>query len=329
MSLRESPPVKSNDVAWHTNISLAGRSTWRIGGPAHWIAQPQTPDALAHLLKEWPDETPRLMLGGGSNILFDDDGFHGIVIDLSRFFARSTLLEEGASTLMDHPATPGQRAEGGSERDQVLRVDAGVNTRTMAHTARRLGLGGAEFLAGIPGTIGGALRMNAGAYGSEMRNIMIQALVMDDCGEAHILTPETLGMDYRTTTLPAGWILLRADFRLHPDDPAAIRSRMQAYNRKRAASQPLRYPSAGSTFKNPPSAPLAWRLIDDAGMRGYRVGDAQVSEKHSNFLINRGAATSDEMRALITRVRKRVAQRCGIELELEVAIFDTDGPRSG
>lgn len=257
---------------------------------------------LQPLLRTWPDDLPRLLLGGGSNILVDDNGFHGVVLDLQRM-DQITLL----------PA---------SERDGVvyLQAEAGVGTRLLAHFARSHGLTGAEFLSGIPGRVGGALRMNAGAYGQTMQDIVRSCDLMDTEGTIHTYPVQQLGMGYRTTQIPPDWVFLSARFALQRGDPLAIRERMRVLNRKRRASQPLRFPSAGSTFKNPPSGPLAWQWIEAAGLRGAREGQAQVSEQHCNFLINRGGARSRDMRVLIDRVREGVDKVGGGPLALEVGI---------
>ncbi|MBF0400340.1 MAG: UDP-N-acetylmuramate dehydrogenase [Magnetococcales bacterium] len=284
------------------NAPLAARTTWKIGGPARWLIQPESVSGLQQLLLTWPAELPRLLLGGGSNILVDDNGFHGVILDLTGRMNRLTLLSSPTDDTV------------------LLRAEAGASTRTLAHFARSHGLTGAEFLAGIPGSVGGALRMNAGAYGSEMAAIVVACELLDAEGEMHTLPVQQLGMGYRTTRIPADWIFLSAQLVLQRGDPVAIRERMRSLNRARRNSQPLAFPSAGSTFKNPPSGPLAWQWIEAAGMRGAWEGHAQVSEKHCNFLINRGGARSRDMRVLIDRVRTGVDKAGGGELALEVGI---------
>ncbi|MEO5376386.1 MAG: UDP-N-acetylmuramate dehydrogenase [Magnetococcus sp. DMHC-6] len=286
---------------------LAPRTTWRMGGVARWLVQPLDLPDLYHLVTRWPAGVPRLLLGGGSNLLIDDAGFSGIVIDLSAHFNKITL-EESSNGI-----------------SKTLQVGAGVSTRHLAHQARHLGLTGTEFLSGIPGTFGGAIWMNAGAYGHEMKDILQEVDLMDPEGGMHTLPVEQLGMSYRQTKIDPNWFVIGGKIRLRPDHPPAILARMRHLNRLRAQSQPLRYPSAGSTFRNPPTGPKAWQLIDAAGLRGYRYGDAQVSEKHSNFLINCGQAKTADMLELIDQVQKKVALTSGIHLQLEVCFVPAHG----
>lgn len=288
-------------------VPLGPRTTWRIGGPARWLAQPRDAAALIRLLQDVPATMPWMVLGGGSNLLVDDQGFAGLVIDPTRHLTGITL----------EPASPGAAT-------RILNVGAGARVQAVAHCARRHGLTGAEFLAGIPGSVGGAIRMNAGAYGGDMQGILIAAEAVDPTGQQHHLTPEDLAMGYRTTALPGDWILLSARLQLRPDDPERIRQEMRTLNRRRLASQPLALPSAGSVFRNPPGE-SAWRLIDAAGMRHMREGNAQVAATHCNFFLNLGQASSADMRRLIDRVRQAVARHCGIQLQLEVKIVHPQG----
>ncbi|MBF0624509.1 MAG: UDP-N-acetylmuramate dehydrogenase [Magnetococcales bacterium] len=279
-----------------------------MGGPARWLVQPVDLAELAGLLaglarlEDGPphEQLPWVVLGGGSNLLVDDAGYPGVVIDLTR--GCGSLVRQGATIL----------------------AGAGVTTRALAHFARREGLTGAEFLAGIPGTIGGALRMNAGAYGGDMARMLEQAEVMDPRGERHRRTPEQLGMGYRTCNLPADWLFTGAEFRLTPGDPQAIRQRMRELNQRRRQSQPLEFPSAGSVFKNPPGT-QAWRLIREAGLAGVRRGRAEISERHCNFFINRGGARAADMMALMAQARAAVRQRTGVVLEPEVRLLGGPG----
>lgn len=287
-------------------VPLAPRTTWRIGGPARFLVEPAGEGDLARLLTQLPDDLPRVVLGGGSNVLVADAGFDGVVIDLGAGLAGLTVVAEG---------------DGGA----VIRAGAGATVRQLAHFAQRLGLAGAEFLAGIPGSVGGAVRMNAGAYGGEIKGILVDAELMDAAGVCHRRDGAALGLAYRQSQLPPGWVVTAASFRLGRDAPGAIRERMRGFNRKRAAAQPLALRSAGSTFKNPPGGELAWRLIARCGLRGARQGEAQVSEKHCNFLVNRGQATSADMLALIARVQESVARQTGVRLALEVGILGCRG----
>ncbi|NGZ28798.1 MAG: UDP-N-acetylmuramate dehydrogenase, partial [Magnetococcales bacterium] len=206
-------------------------------------------------------------------------------------------------------------------------VEAGgaATTRALAHFARRHELAGVEFLAGIPGRVGGAVIMNAGAYGGDIGQVLVAARVMDLQGQLHWSTASDLGLGYRKSRIPAGWVVVGARFQLHPTSGEMIRQRMREMNRKRSGSQPLAWPSAGSTFKNPDSGEKAWALIEKAGMRGVRIGGAQVAEKHCNFLINLDNASGEDMRRLIRLVTQRVWETSGILLELEVKVVESDG----
>ncbi|MEO5339364.1 MAG: UDP-N-acetylmuramate dehydrogenase [Magnetococcus sp. MYC-9] len=289
-------------------VPLSSLTTWRIGGPARWLIQPGTLPELQRLLRSWPEGLPRLLLGGGSNLLVDDNGFDGVVLALGRRMNRLELLPSS-----------------GTDAGVLLYAEAGVGTRTLAHFARNQGLTGAEFLAGIPGSVGGALRMNAGAYGGEMRQILLTCDLLDGEGNLHTLPASRLGMGYRTTTVPSEWIFVSATFRLSRGEPDLIRERMRSLNRLRRESQPLAFPSAGSTFKNPPGGPLAWQWIEAAGLRGAWEGQAQISEKHCNFLLNRGGARARDVRVLIDRIRDRVQQVGGGQLALEIGIVGPCG----
>ncbi|MBF0184002.1 MAG: UDP-N-acetylmuramate dehydrogenase [Magnetococcales bacterium] len=287
---------------------MAGRTTWKIGGAARWLLQPSSSTQLQSLFARWPNGLPRLILGGGSNLLVDDNGFAGVVLDLTRQMCRMQIMD-------NHP----------DDETVFVRVQAGASTRSLAHFARQQGLSGAEFLGGIPGTIGGALRMNAGAYGSDMQAILAECELLDTEGQVHTLAVDRLGMGYRHCAVADDWLFISALLRLQRDDPHAIRERMRIMNQKRRNSQPLHYPSAGSTFKNPPAGPKAWQWIEMAGMRGAREGNAQVSEKHCNFLLNLGNAQARDMRTLIERIRNRVWQTGQVALALEIKMVGTDG----
>lgn len=284
------------------DVPLRPRTTWRIGGPARWLVTPVDAVEIAGLLANWPDHLPRVILGGGSNLLISDKGVPGAVMDLTQAMNRIYTITESLN----------------ADSETLVHADAGATTQALAHFARRRGLTGAEFLAGIPGSVGGALRMNAGAHGGEIRDLLVEADLVDPAGRLHVRPESALGMGYRHCGIDAAWIFTGARFRFRPDDPARVRERMRAFNARRRRSQPLAWPSAGSVFKNPPAGPKAWELLDRAGLRGLRVGDAQVSEMHCNFFINLGQATARQMRELIDRARERVAEHAGILLEPEV-----------
>ncbi|MBF0284810.1 MAG: UDP-N-acetylmuramate dehydrogenase [Magnetococcales bacterium] len=290
-------------------VPLAPRTTWRIGGPARWLVAPADAAELTRLLQRLPPETPRMALGGGSNLLVDDAGFDGAVIDLTPGFAHAARLEEVGDGV-------------------TIVAGAGLELRALAHWARRQGLSGLEFAAGIPGTVGGALRMNAGAYGGDIASRLeptAAAEALDGAGSLHRLTLAELGLGYRSGATPTDWIFTQARFRLTPDDPEAIRRRMSEFNRRRVASQPLAWPSAGSVFRNPPGGPMAWELIAAAGLRGASLGGARISEKHGNFFINQGGASARDMRQLIALARRRVEETSGARLTLEVKILSPRG----
>jgi len=303
------PPPPSLAGRLTEYVALAPRTTWRIGGPARWLATFETHDALQIFWSRLSPETPRFVLGGGSNILVSDAGFDGVVLDLSCGINRITL----------------QSPAGKETPEAIMVAEAGASTRSLAHAARRLGLSGTEFLSGIPGSVGGALVMNAGAHGRELKDILIDAVALDPDGQRHTLTPNDLQMNYRHTHLPHGWIFTAARFRLTPLDPGIIRQTMQRYNHYRRTHQPLSQPSAGSTFKNPPQGSPAWQLIAASGMRGAAVGDARVSDKHCNFFVNMGHATATDMTQLIRNVRDAVFSHSGITLETEVALLQPRG----
>jgi UDP-N-acetylmuramate dehydrogenase len=274
-------------------VSLAPLTWLRVGGPAEWLFQPADAVDLAAFLRALPPETPVMAMGVASNLLVRDGGVSGVVVRLGGPLAK--VIVEG---------------------DLVL-AGAGALDQRVAQAAQAAGLGGLEFLIGIPGTVGGAVRMNAGAFGGETRDRLVWAEALDREGQLHRLGVAELGMTYRHSELPAGMIVVRAAFRGRPADPATVAARMQAIRDEREQAQPLRVATGGSTFKNPPGR-KAWQMIDQAGCRGLRHGAAMVSEKHCNFLINTGSATAAEVEELGEIVRQRVLNSTGVRLEWEV-----------
>jgi UDP-N-acetylmuramate dehydrogenase len=270
-----------------------GPLTWfRVGGPAEWLVRPADLDDLLLLLRDAPPGLPVTVIGAASNLIVRDGGVRGVVLRLGGAFA-------------------------GIARDgEALVAGAGALDATVAEHAAQAGLSGLEFLSGIPGTIGGAVAMNAGAYGAEIKDVLDWAEVATPSGLLRLTNAE-LGFAYRRAALPAGGIVTRARLRATPADPAAIAARMAAIRASREATQPIRARTGGSTFKNPPGA-KAWELIDAAGCRGLSRGGAQVSTKHCNFLINTGAATAADLEALGEEVRARVLARSGVALEWEI-----------
>jgi len=271
------------------------RYTWfRTGGPAELLFEPADEADLAHFLAGLDRSVPLTVIGIGSNLLVRDGGVDGVVLRLpKRGFG--AIAVEGES----------------------LSVGAGASDIAVANAAREAGLAGLEFLRGIPGTIGGAARMNAGAYGREIADVLIEARVVERDGAIRRLGPEALGFSYRRSALPEGAIVTAARLAGSPDDPDAIAARMAAITEERERTQPVRTRTGGSTFKNPPGA-KAWELIDAAGCRGLRIGDAQISDKHANFLVNTGAASATDLEALGEEVRRRVAKDCGVTLNWEI-----------
>jgi UDP-N-acetylmuramate dehydrogenase len=276
------------------DIPLAEQVWFRVGGAAEVLYRPSDEGDLSHFLSTKPEKLPIHIIGAGSNLLVRDGGIPGVVIRLGRGF--SDIRIEG----------------------DFVHVGAGCLDRTVSLTCRDAGIGNLEFLVGIPGTIGGAVRMNAGAYGREMKDILVFANVLDPQGKHYRLTPEDLKMSYRHTNLPEGWIVTGAVLKgVSGQNPADIGKAVEAILEMREASQPIKGRTGGSTFKNP-DPQKAWELIDAAGCRGLRIGDAQVSEKHCNFLLNLDQATANDLESLGEEVKRRVYESSGISLEWEI-----------
>lgn len=278
-----------------TEESMSLHTTFRCGGPADYFVEPADAKELAAV---WQlcrkEEIPYYILGNGSNLLVSDDGYHGVVIFMGK--AWSEVHVEGT----------------------CIRAGAGALLSVTARKALQASLTGLEFAAGIPGTIGGAVVMNAGAYGSEMKHVLTGATVLTPEGEAKELTASELELGYRTSSiLRCGYIVLEAQMELEQGDEEAIRRQMEDLAFQRKSKQPLEYPSAGSTFKRPEGY-FAGKLIQDAGLRGFQVGGAQVSEKHCGFVINRDHATAADVMQLCREVQKRVQDQFGVTLEMEV-----------
>lgn len=269
--------------------------TFRVGGPAACFLTPSTKEQIREILHICQEEkTPYFILGNGSNLLVSDQGFDGVVLQVYKNMNQVTV--EG----------------------EHLRVQAGALLSATARKALEAGLTGMEFAAGIPGTMGGAAVMNAGAYGGEMKDILESVTVLTPEGEQKELNNEELQLGYRTSVVKEkGYIVLEAVLSLKKGDPEAIKSRMDELKEQRVTKQPLEYPSAGSTFKRPEGY-FAGKLIMDSGLAGYQVGGAQVSEKHCGFVINAGDATARDVRTLMDNVRDIVYKKYGVTLEPEV-----------
>ncbi|QMW24689.1 UDP-N-acetylmuramate dehydrogenase [Sandaracinobacteroides saxicola] len=275
------------------NASLADFIWFRTGGPAEWLLKPHDEADLAQTLAAVPAETPVFPVGVGSNLIVRDGGVPGLTIRLPKAFARVAI--EG----------------------NLIRAGAAAMGITVASAARDAALSGLEFLRGIPGTIGGAVRMNAGAYGRDMADILVEARVVTRDGRIETWPAAKLAYSYRHSALPVGHVVVEALLRGRPGNRETIAAEMDRIAAEREASQPLRSRTGGSTFKNPPGD-KAWALIDAAGCRGLRLGGAQVSEKHTNFLLNTGGATSAQIETLGDIVRDRVAAHSGVTLEWEI-----------
>lgn len=275
------------------NEPLARHTSWRVGGPARCFYQPADRADLVAFLRQLDPQEPLLWLGLGSNLLIRDAGFKGTVI-----------------------ATQGRLTEIEWRHDRLY-AESGVSCAKVARIAARAGLCGVEFLAGIPGTLGGALAMNAGAFGGETWRQVAQVETLDRQGEVRVRTPEQYEIGYRQVKGPEGEWFLSAELKLEAGDSAASQREIRGLLEKRAASQPTRLPSCGSVFRNPPGDHAA-RLIEAAGLKGLRLGGAEVSHKHANFIINTGAARATDIEALIDEVQRRVEKTSGVRLIPEV-----------
>lgn len=275
--------------------------TWlRVGGPADVLFLPADEADLARFLAETPDEIPVHVLGAGSNTLVRDGGVEGVVVRLGPPFARTEVLD-------------GNR----------LRAGAGALDRMVAKAAGRAGLAGMEYLIGVPGTIGGALRMNAGCYDQETADVLVEAVALDRSGRRIIASTDELAYSYRHCEAPDDWIFTEAVFQGAPDAPDAIAARMDAITARREGTQPIREKTSGSTFANPdppgtPDQRKSWQLIDSVGGRGFAIGGARFSEQHCNFLINDGTASAADLENVGEEVRRRVHETHGIDLRWEV-----------
>jgi UDP-N-acetylmuramate dehydrogenase len=276
------------------NAPLAPLVWFKSGGTAEWLFEPADAQDLEQFLNELDPHVPVMALGLGSNLIVRDGGVPGVVVRLGKPFAKIEQLDE-----------------------TTMRCGGGASGILVSSTARDHGIAGLEFLRGIPGTVGGFVRMNGGAYGREVRDILVSARLVLRSGDVVEWPLDSLGYTYRHSEVPEGAVVIDAVFGGEPGDPEAIGAEMDAIAGAREESQPLRSRTGGSTFKNP-HGHKAWALIDAAGCRGLTMGDAQVSEKHCNFLLNLGSATSAEIEALGEEVRRRVEAKSQITLEWEI-----------
>jgi UDP-N-acetylmuramate dehydrogenase len=283
------------------NGSLADFIWFRTGGPAEWLVRPADVEALSRFLGELDPAIPVMPVGVGSNLIVRDGGVPGVVVRLPKTLAKVSV-----------------------EAGDRVRAGGGAMGISVASKARDAGIAGLEFLRGIPGTAGGAVRMNAGAYGREVSDILVEATLVLRDGSVETWPAERFGYTYRHSDTPEGAVVVEAVFEGAPGDPGTIGAEMDRIAEEREASQPLRSRTGGSTFKNPPGT-KAWKLIDDAGCRGLQIGDAQVSEKHCNFLLNLGNAKAAEIEALGEEVRRRVLAASGVSLEWEIQRVGVSG----
>lgn len=280
------------------NEPMSRHTTFRIGGPADYFVTPADRTALCGAVRFCRSQgVPFYVLGNGSNLLVGDGGYRGVIIQVYRNF--NAIQVEG----------------------EHIRAQAGATLPAIAKQALEHGLSGFEFASGIPGTLGGAAVMNAGAYGRELKDVLQEALVLTPEGSLRTLSCQEMDFGYRASVVSkAGYLVLEAVLRLQRGDPQAIRARMEELKEQRTSKQPLDLPSAGSTFKRPEGY-FAGKLIMDAGLRGFRVGGAQVSEKHCGFIVNRGGASAADVRELIRQVTARVWEASGVLLEPEVKML--------
>lgn len=279
------------------NEPMHRHTTFRVGGPADYYIRPR-PGQISQVIKVCREEgIPVQIIGNGSNLLVGDKGIRGLVLEVGKMAERISVHKE------------------------CMDAQAGVTLARAAQAAYRAGLTGLEFAAGIPGTIGGAVVMNAGAYDGEMKDILAQAAVLGEDGKIQNLSAEELDLSYRHSCIPErNGVVLNASLQLKKGNPDDIRARMEELRKKRTEKQPLEYPSAGSTFKRP-EGHFAGKLIMDAGLSGFRVGGAEVSKKHCGFVINKGNATAADILLLIQEVTKKVKEQFGVVLVPEVKII--------
>lgn len=281
------------------NEPMSAHTTFRVGGCCDIMAFPNSVESVRGLIMcANASVLNYYVLGNGSNVLLSDKGFRGAIILLSADFSEITV------------------------KDDVITAAAGASLQRVCRLALESGLSGMEFAYGIPGTVGGAVYMNAGAYGGEIKDIVSRVTCVNRQGEIITYKADELDLSYRSSRFStSGEIILSADFKLEKGDSSSIKARMDELMERRKSRQPLEYPSAGSAFKRPEGT-FAGLVIEQSGLKGYTVGGAQISEKHANFIINRGGATADDIMTLISEVKKTVKEKTGYELECEIRIID-------
>ena len=285
------------------NLALSSVTTFRIGGPADFVIAPENVRELTRAIDVLKDmDIPYIVIGRGSNILAADEGFRGAVIRMSTDYFQQTKVQ-----------------------DNIIIAEAGVTLTSLARTAQKHGLTGLEFASGIPGSLGGGIFMNAGAYGGELKDVVQEVTIVDYEGKIRHLDKTEMEFGHRTSVLQSkSWICVGAVLQLSYGDPEAIEKRMDELTQQRKAKQPLEYPSAGSVFKRP-EGHFAGALIEQAGLKGYRIGGAEVSEKHAGFIVNRGGATAKDVVSLVRHIQKTVKEQFGVSLEPEIRYLTPDG----
>ena len=276
----------------YKNTSLAPLTWFKVGGPAEYLFIPENKEDLIAFLKQYPAEQPKTIIGAGSNLLVRDGGITGVVISMKRINKISKVNE-------------------------FIYAECGALDMGISRMASKHGISGLEFLIGIPGTIGGALKMNAGSYGSEIKDILVDVEVIDSSGSIFNVSSKDLKLEYRKNNSPDNWIFLSCNLKGKPSQDEKIRLKMKKIMNDRKNNQPINQLTGGSTFKNPYEM-KSWQLIDKAGCRGLAYGKARVSDKHCNFLINNGAAQSSDIETLGEIVRRKVLNETGVSLEWEI-----------
>jgi len=291
--LKRLPDVRGS---YKKHVVMAPYTWFRVGGTAATVFRPQDHEDLSQFLLQNSEEVPVTIIGAASNILIRDGGIPGVVIKLGKNFASINF------------------------KNNSVRIGAGLPNSIAARLALKEGYSGLEFLSGIPGTIGGGLRMNAGAYGKEVKDILIEAEVIDNTGNIKVLSLEEMAMSYRHCGVPKDYIFLSGLFKTGKDVPPNIQKRLDEIKARRVESQPITERTGGSTFKNPKGY-KAWELIEAAGCRGVSIGGAMVSEQHCNFLVNTGNADATDLENLGNLVQRKVRDATGIELEWEIKLL--------
>lgn len=307
--------LSSAGIPCDPSVLLRDYTTFRIGGAATLLCRPQTEKQMTVALDIWRayDGCPLFILGKGSNVLFSDAGFPGLVI-CTRDLQDVSLSETHGNTV-------------------TIRTGCGVPLPSLSRrcASESPSLSGLEFACGIPGTVGGAVAMNAGAHGKEMSDIVCESLCVDRTdGRLITLRGQDHAFSYRQSIYGQHpeWVLLHASLSLTPADSSGVKSAMEQYLTARRRSQPLEYPSAGSVFRRPPVPDMyVGRMVEECGLKGFRIGDAEISEKHAGFIVNRGKATADDVRRLIAHIHKAVLLSFGIDLECEICVIRSDGRR--